>query len=372
MFPSTRVMERTEDEIDKLFPKLSSRIYHYTSVDSLFKIVSSQCLLATQIGYLNDLQEYKSGYQILLSCIDNNKEISTQLKQNNDVFEFLREGLPKRSQYSNILKHTNDWYLYQYILWNILPTNVYTISFCTSGDSLGQWIAYAKEDGVSIEFDFSGFTFFDLLLDKKKKELKCEGVQGEDIIRAEIFEKSIPRRVIYIDKEKTKKIGKIIKDLIEDVSEEQKREPDYDNIQTMSWDFVSHLFSIVPFIKTSSFKSEEEVRIAFREKEVNANKLNGIETIRTEKQYHVRNNIIVPYLLVGWRANDTLKYPIKSITIGPGKNKEVNFESIIQFIEDQGEKIIPVNNKSKSEIAKGSYKTKNGIEIKISKIPYIF
>lgn len=370
MFPSTKIMERTEEEIEKLFPKRSSEIYHYTSVDSLFKIVSAQCLVATQIRYLNDLQEYKAGYQILLDSIDNNKEISSQLRENNDVFQFLREGLPKRSKYSNILKYTNDWYLYQYVLWNILP-NVYTISFCTSGDSLGQWITYAKEDGVSIEFDFSYFTFIDLLLDPDRKVLKQMGVQEEDIIRAETFERSVPRKVAYINEKENPKIGKIIEDLIDDVSKEQKREPDYNNTQTVLWDFVRHLFEIVPFIKTSPFENEEEVRIAFREKMDCVDKLNGIEKIRTKKQYYTRNNIIVPFLLIGWRSNDN-KYPIKSITIGPGKNKEVNFESIIQFIEDQDEEIIPANNKNESEIAEGSYKTKNGIEIKISKIPYIF
>src|SRR4030042_493883 len=49
--------------------KPPERLYHYTSIDGLKGILDSRCLLASQIHFLNDTQEFKYSFDILKKLI---------------------------------------------------------------------------------------------------------------------------------------------------------------------------------------------------------------------------------------------------------------------------------------------------------------
>ena len=370
MFPKTHLNQIIEEEIDTIFYRRTAKIYHYTNIEGLFNIISKRCLLATHIRYLNDLSEYEAGYSILRECLCNNNKILALNKYNSSDLNLLPQKLPKRSLYPEVLNKFDNSYLSLFIKRNIL-SEVYTISFCTQPDSLNHWITYAKEEGICIEFDFTNFQFLDYSMQEQRRELIENGISIEEIFQSSIFNNSIPRVVTYI-----KKDNEIIKDtinkLIQPIIESQEMDPNDNNIQAIFWDSIRQFFEMVPFIKTSPFHKEEEVRIAFREKETPVYTNSGISSLTTNIQHRIKNHIIIPYILVGWISKDKTAYPIKSITIGPGKNQQVVFDSIVSFIEKQDKSIINSINVKDYGRKNSYYETKNGIKIKLSDIKYIF
>ena len=361
-----------ELEFDNTITRHPSKIFHYTDVESLFHIVNEKCMFASHIKFLNDWKEFDTGYKILYRNLKRRSETwpLTNIKPNE--LNFLPEKLPQRSQYSTLTKKPVD-IVTQYYLQKILP-DVFALSFCTKGDSLYNWITYAKEAGVSIEFDFSQFTFIDFDLRKKKPIMIKHGVRKELFGTICSFSESIPRIIRYVD-EGDENIDKIITGFIDSVLREIEKEENRNTIRAVFWGYIIKLFDIIPFIKSQEFINEEEVRVTFRPKidyfKTNNNQYKEIQNI---VNFRMRNNLIIPYLKIGWESVDKLLYPIRSITVGPGKNQLAIFQSVIQFIETQNENIIPTRDNTKEGhlINSGIYQTKNDIKVKLSRIPYIF
>jgi ribosomal protein L20A (L18A) len=367
------IPKKIQIEIDKVFKEHKSKIFHYTNVDSLVKIISNGYMYASHIKYLNDWNEFNAGYEKLYQCLIANAKINRSDIIHNNELKFLPKQSPQRSEYYSKFHFPNNDDIIGYYRNKILP-DVYAISFCTNGDNLSHWITYAKEAGVSIEFDFNNFVFFDYSLFEKREKLEKKKICLEDIRNVEEFEDSSPRVIKYIDAV-DKKISKLLDEIVDSVLDEIENETDNYNIRSVIWSRLSALFSAVPFLKAADFRAEKEVRIAFREQFDTVDKENSdYQEIRSIVQYRVNNNLIIPYLKIGWRSISESTYPIKSITIGPGRNQQAIFQSIIQFIEGQDCSLIPFKgNKSEGFIQKdGSYRTRNGIIIKISKTPYIF
>lgn len=105
-------------------------VYHYTSAETLLKIVKSQSIWATNLLYLNDFSESEHCIKALRS------RLPEFLSQNPSEF-----GEELESALDSISKELNP---------------PYVASFCAERDSLSQWRSYCPNgNGVSIGFRVS-------------------------------------------------------------------------------------------------------------------------------------------------------------------------------------------------------------------------
>lgn len=124
--------------------QLAPEYWHYTSLSallSIFDIKNDFCIepnltrcemLASNICYLNDIKEFYGGVNDFKKAI---KAIKKSKKNNFDV---------KKLDVENIQDVSDD---------------IYIISFCGHGDLLSNWKYYAKDSGISIEFDMENVGF---------------------------------------------------------------------------------------------------------------------------------------------------------------------------------------------------------------------
>ena len=103
------------------------RIYHYTRTNGLEGIVKTKELWATNIHYLNDYEEIRSGFEAL-------KQATTGLEQSSPdlVRRFLTRLKGAADQYQNI--------------------SVYVCSFTEESDLLSQWRGYASPEAFRSVF----------------------------------------------------------------------------------------------------------------------------------------------------------------------------------------------------------------------------
>jgi hypothetical protein len=380
------VKEGVWDIIDQKNSKITKKLsglHHYTSVDAMYHIINNQCLFASHLKYLNDYEEYNTGYEAVYNYIAG-KKINEGGDESDwflpNEFDYLPKESPLRSGYSNLHKpKDSDGWIAQTrktYLRSILP-EVFIISFCNNGDSLNNWIAYARENGVSIEFDFIDNAFIDKSLDSeamREKIIINKGVMEMDYKSIVELNNCFPREILYAkETELVNFLSETIEPLIKCFDIDM--EPDHSEERRAAhfWYWLSSFFEIVPFIKIGGFENEQEVRMAVRANRVTFDTEKSKESVGNIVNYRVKNNLIIPYMKIGWKNDKQKSLPIKSITVGPGKNQKMIFESIIQFIESEDNPVIPFEDKNKfgSYVNEG-YKTSSGIVIKMSKIPYIF
>jgi hypothetical protein len=112
------------DSIDR------EEIYHYTSLDVAYKILSAQVLWSSDVLSMNDGSEFKYAVSIV-----------------NDVL---------MNRWNSIPIHVAEYFNPKKLLLIGQTWNAYAACFCSDGDLLGQWRAYTPNaDGVSIGFRIS-------------------------------------------------------------------------------------------------------------------------------------------------------------------------------------------------------------------------
>ncbi|MCL1966751.1 MAG: DUF2971 domain-containing protein [Fibromonadales bacterium] len=112
--------------------KQSMKLYHYTTLTTLKKIIESKKILATHIKYLNDKSEIQYAIDKALSpAIEEIEKEKNIVLEKNRVLNRLKKEAEKQSS-----------------------IDLYITSLSTKSDDLGQWRGYGKgEDSVCIGFD---------------------------------------------------------------------------------------------------------------------------------------------------------------------------------------------------------------------------
>ena len=402
-----KVEEVVWNIIDQSNNKISKKLdglFHYTSVEALYHILKNQGLFASHLKYLNDYKEYNTGYEALYKYIEG-KNLNEGGEESDwfmeDEFKYLPKVAPLRSDYftfcesktSNKPRSCNKRIAQtrRCYLGSLLP-EVFIISFCDNGDSLNNWIAYAKENGVSIEFNFEGYDFIDKSLDSevmREDIIINKGVIKENYDSIVELKNCFPREIFYVkDNELEEFMSETIEPLIKSVDFDMEPDDSKERKVALFWYWLSSFFEIVPFMKFGGFENEQEIRMAVRASRVTFNtRKNTKEPVSNIINYREKNNLIIPYMNIGCKNDKGKSLPIKSITVGPGKNQRMIFESIIQFIENEDNPVIPfecenkfgkyeyefeVDENGNKKISDEYYVTSSGVIIKKSKIPFIF
>ena len=152
-------------------------LFHYTSVDSFYKICKSVTFYATNIFYLNDSKEYIEGQNLFIKELS---KIDLQ-RLNQTAIDQTKALIKQHTQYINGQGASP-------ILHN---QHVFIVSFSKKYDDLSQWRAYCSDGGILL------------------------GMKGNELARiAKIQTNKIGFRLIQCIYENKKKI-KLIKELIE-------------------------------------------------------------------------------------------------------------------------------------------------------------
>lgn len=244
------------------------KMYYYTSTDTMRKILSGGNMFATNLGYMNDSREYVNGLNAV------GKVLETKVsKERKDTF--LKESYNEELTY-------------------------FSISFCKEDDLLSQWIAYARESGVSMEMTF-----------EEGSNVKLDIVKNDDADKEPINIDVSPKDILYVDM----KNGELKPGGIEEIWRwlNENNGKNNDDYLTRKGKDIS------AYIKQKDFDQEKEYRIA-----INSATLNDVPKIN----YRMDRHVLKPYLDVkcagGW--------PVTSVMVGPGSNQGLVFQSIKYFL----------------------------------------
>ena len=287
-----------------LWPKntdsVSATLFHYTSPAGLHGILSSQCLWATHIDYLNDTQEYR-----YLA------EIVREVEEEGLLKEFDKRIL--RFLWLAIGKEVGE-----------LP-NVYVCCFCESDNLLSQWRAYGSgAAGYSL-----GFKGTDLGRYRQgKSDADSYMLKRDLMIRRVVYEREEQRKLLLDGLESIKEdffvSGKIPASTPSDsgylsfvgASEETQNE------------FVSAIEILVLeysiSFKNPSFREEAEWRIVFVDLVNNStSRLARSCTESLHIKTRLQSSMIIPYVEIrpyAYAGPNSNKLPIVAVTIGPSAN----------------------------------------------------
>ena len=262
-------MERVQKLYNKAFriPKEGKLLYHYTTMDTVWKILESGSMLARNIRFSNDSKEYLLGGETISKYVNQDSVNSNQEK------------------------------IEQYILSNI--QNYYMICFCEKGDLLSQWRGYAN-DGVSLGMDFLdeevGCTHSEMFTVLNNKESRLDKSDAYGLSENEdVHFLQMPYQVFYIEKEKAK-----LEDAIMSFQDADSK--------------TNLLFDLIPFIKDAGFNEEKEYRILF-----DASDMGGTQA---------ENRVLLSHK-VWYIEKEGRKIPNIAVELGNAKKKSEKVQQIL-------------------------------------------
>lgn len=292
-------------------------LFHYTSITGFLlmmkDITKKRCFLFPgHMRYQNDAQELSEG----ISFIEN---------------DFKTNNAKTETQIAETIKNLNN--------------NIYISCFSSDRDLLEQWKYYGSNCGLSIEFDFEQCEgFFDeksingeatRLYEYASKE-KCIndnpskddifGFDNPDLVDITMTTYGVTRGglslnpidVLYSHDDKSH----VLSDIIENNCEANMSNLSLMYTESNIKQYINcAVSSFIPICKNHYFSHEQESRLLF------------FQPAEAEIMYREKNNRILPYLKCIVVNKDINKYPIVSVTVGPGSNQHLIFNAVINMLE---------------------------------------
>lgn len=251
------------------------KLYHYTTSAGLIGILKSKKIWASEIRFLNDMQEFSRALELL-------QELNRSI-----LAESGRSPSPSTqlSRLLNLPKH--------------LITGLFVTSFSEEGNSLGQWRGYCPKGGFSVGFN-------------------------ADYIRR-TFE---PKKCIYdIDEQKTflsTQFVSALQEIHELMAGKSVNALSEKEISHMIWEYESKFESIVdlmkqyaPIIKHHKFSEEKEWRI-----------VKAVDIKDESVEFRAGQYQPIPYISLDIDIQE-----IEQIVIGPTPEPEIALNSIVCLLQ---------------------------------------
>jgi hypothetical protein len=296
--------------------RLPELVYHYTSIDTMLKIVKGSCVWASSINYLNDTTE--GDHYLGL------------------IRERIRDCIFSR-KYAD--PHIFDSIMSQSRI--SFEDRPYVASFSELGDSLPQWRSYCPQgNGVAIGFD----TDCPLRSQVKDAALEQDPPHPEKS-RFEFFRPKIRfAKIDYIDKTAKELLDQDISAAIQEANAEAAitatMNPDQGERDgepgARARLFESAIRRRAGFIKNPSFSNESEYRLLVESSDWNRRLL----------EFRATRSTLVPYLPVAvprfhskpkpWPQQATDAAFIGRVVIGPTPDPEISRQAILVFLYKEG------------------------------------
>lgn len=313
--------------------KSEGKYYHYTSLENCINMLEMKdgCfeIWASHIAYLNDKEEHINGLDLI------ERKVQDLLLSKGDTL--------------------SDWiedYREARIIGGSIKNDIFVICFCSDRSLLSQWKYYGKNSGIAIEYN----------IDKCEYSGHIAGIENIQSEQAK-FIKNYPHKVIYDNISKQKIIDKFI---IENIYNIYDAEMDTVEKKRIIYRNMDRLYSFAPLFKHDSFDEEKESRLLFMPiyMPFSADASNLIN-------YRVSGGKIIPYMKIkikGQQEGNICEPVVKSLTIGPGENQDLNFEALKHFVMTKFPK--SENNFEMLTRKDYSYIKVNGIEIRKALTPF--
>lgn len=270
------------------------KLYHYTSEETLYAMLESNNIRATEFNYLNDAEEVVYGGKLLHEHIASHPSSINQ--------QFISQLLLHYS--NNLICHHQEFR-------RLMPT--FVASFSSTPDSLSQWRAYGDSaKGVQIEFDFSNCVV---------AAQSGNSIQTFDILPV-VYEKDLQNHLV---EKAINYCNETLSPLVTELSKLIEVEP---NIAGVLQGLISHAFEPIELLfKHPSFYEEHEYRaVAVCQKP-------SIEPfIKVAKSYTGEKQYIEAMCLqdMGNKYCQLEKLPITDVTVGPLSNSLDNIRKHMQ------------------------------------------
>lgn len=291
-------------------------IYHYTSADGLYGILTSKEIWCTNCLFLNDMNEYNLVQEYIRYLF----EIRIEENDDNKLFKAVLKI---------ILDNSEDFHAFSKEI-----TIPYVASFSSEGNRLSQWRGYCPNGGYSLGFSMSDFT---KIINKNEKK---EG--GFKLDRVNYIEKNKGHQDIKIlFNDLCENLKKLLPDtdyvpfsrlLIQlDSLTPDEREEIKKKVEAIIFSegllFSMKILGLSPKFKDIAFKEEDEYRLYTRDNK--------------NLRFLSRNNILKPYTTFQFDLES-----LKTIIIGPTNDYEQSELGLKIFLESKGLEHIEVKRSS--------------------------
>lgn len=297
-------------------------LYHYTSLQSFMKIMTSGCLWASNIHFLNDRREYEDGRQICLQVIKGYTEETISPAARRELgllYSLIEENRP-----DNIMN------------WSV--ENIFSTSFCKEGDLLSQWRGYGQNSGVAIGFDLQALRGAVIIPESKYRFIRDHKISFRTIEDSHNSPSlQIPSEAKWVQVEYSfERKQAHFKDMLKNFLTFLDSEDGYKNREAKTPEYFANLHAhllrmMFPIMKNEGFQEENECRMI----------ANYTEDDMIDISYRTAGGLLVPYvnfrLLDGSGAPFETVLPVKKIIVGPGQEQEMTAKSIRYFLTHQAE-----------------------------------
>ncbi|SOC13456.1 hypothetical protein SAMN05880501_107193 [Ureibacillus xyleni] len=264
--------------------KLDKKIYHYTSLEGLMGILSSEEVWMTNSDFLNDMSEL-TYFKTLTK--EAKERFETEI-----LFKYKQEEINKNNMLTLFIE------LFDKAIQNRFdkPTEnfeVYVMSLSENDDSLTLWGNYAKGKGYNICFNTQ------TLISEVDKIGLGYVVYGNVVYERETQLRTLSHslvRTFDLIINKDVEIGELKKELL-------------------SY-FNSLIISYSIFFKHASFAPEEEFRMALTTSE------------NVDVQFRSNGEVIIPYIKLEFDKSD-----INGIVIGPKNNSDIAENGVKTYLQ---------------------------------------
>lgn len=295
--------------------KKIERLYYYTDTNVLNLVLDSATLWASNILYMNDMDEYKSGLKAIRKLLENCDKLYKSKRWYDKVKKSLDEIIA--NCYSS-------------------ADGIFNLSFSRNEDSLHQWITYAKESGVCIELDGKE------LFDENKWCLKiCAENDGKGsdynhtfldtaknwIRPVKYTSTNLSGNKVFLEGKDDDFLKKLVCQL-EKLEEIERVGIEKDVNDSSSLAVTEMLFQLVAaFVKHGSFKIEEEMRAIFFASHSNVGNTTAIKYDRKS------SGVLRPHMEIAFCYKDEKsicpKLPLRGVVIGPSGLQQSIFDSVV-------------------------------------------
>ena len=266
-------------------------IYHYTSSNAMYKILSDKCIWFSNVNCLNDETERKYIYNLLRRRLEKNK-LPDLFK--NEIVNIC-----------TMMESNEDHICYASTIYNL--KNKFVASFSLNYDSLSLWNYYTKDTsmlGYNIGFNLEKFIKSTNLLDKYY----------------------LHGKVIYKTKEQFKILDLMLNDYCEEFCKFLKEDEKTHRAFLISeFIMIIHMFGL--FFKHPAYAMEEEYRFIYE----------PTDNIK----YRQKAGLFIPYIELPFDTSC-----INSIKISPTQKDENIKTTLIDMLHNKGFDNIKVSNSS--------------------------
>lgn len=250
-----------------------SHLSHYTTLEGAKGIITSKCLWASNVSFLNDRSELLHALEASSAAVEalvSNKKLKRILPVLREVIQELENGK--------------------------IP-DTFAVCFCKDDDNLSQWRGYSHDQqGVCITFDRK--TLY--------KRLANDGAHLQS--------------VLYTDKSTRRKFKEELENKLVELQDLNNVLGSQDE-QVIYQSVYNAVSELLPIFKHLGFKDEREWRFVFQQVQPDS-----------KLDFRVADYRIVPYIKVG-HSKDPL--PIRSIRVGPGPHQDLTLQSFKPLLDAQ-------------------------------------